>query len=159
MENQFEPLGVKVHPIVLLSVVDHHERTVGHKVHKRAMGVLLGENVHGVYEITNSYALPFDESKNGVWFADHNYHEEMYEMVRKINIKEKVLGWYITGSTFKDHDIEINELFARYCDHPVLIVVNVKGKNPVELPTKAFFSQQEINENGFLERNFKNITC
>lgn len=62
MENQFEPLGVKVHPIVLLSIVDHHERTVGSKKNKRALGVLLGENINGIYEVTNSYALPFDES-------------------------------------------------------------------------------------------------
>lgn len=41
----------------------------------------------------------------------------------------------------------------------MLIVVNVKGKNPVELPTKAFFSEQSINEKGFVERNFKNVSC
>lgn len=80
-------------------------------------------------------------------------------MFKKINIKEQVLGWYVTGSTFQTHDIEINELFANYCSHPVLIVVNVKGKDPVELPTKAFFSEQFVNNKGFLERNFKNITC
>lgn len=60
--KDFLPIGVKVHPIALLSIVDHHERTVGDKKNKRALGVLLGENVKGVYEITNSYALPFDES-------------------------------------------------------------------------------------------------
>lgn len=80
-------------------------------------------------------------------------------MFKKINIKEKVLGWYVTGSTFKSHDIEINELFADYAKNPVLIVVNVKSKNPVELPTKAFFSEQTVNSHGFLERNFKNISC
>lgn len=92
-----------MHPIALLSIVDHHERTVGSKKNKRALGVLLGENIDGIYEITNSYALPFDESaqKFGVWFADHNYHEEMFAMFKKINMKENVLGWYVTGSTFK----------------------------------------------------------
>ena len=52
-----------------------------------------------------------------------------------------IFGWYVTGSTFNVHDIEINELFANYSKNPVLIVVNVKSKNPVELPTKAFFSE------------------
>ena len=143
MINDNEPTGVKMHPIALLSIVDHHERTVGNKKNKRALGVLLGENIENVYEITNSYAVPFDEisEKDGVWFVDHNFHETMFSMFKKINIKEKVLGWYVTGSTFKKHDIQINELFAQYCDNPVMIVVNVKGKNPVELPTKAFFSE------------------
>lgn len=38
-----EPLGVKIHPIALLSITDHFERTVGNKKDKRAVGVLLGE--------------------------------------------------------------------------------------------------------------------
>ncbi len=156
-----KPLGVKMHPIALLSVVDHHERTVGIKKNKRAVGVLLGENNKGIYDITNSYAIPFDENstKEGIWFLDHNYHETMFAMFKKINIKEKVLGWYVTGSTFKKHDIEINEIFANYTPHPVLIVVDVKGKNPVELPTKAFFSEQTVNQRGYLVRNFLNISC
>lgn len=136
------PIGVKIHPIALLSVVDHHERTVGNKKKKRAVGVLLGENVNGVLEVTNSYAVPFDElrSKKGVWFFDHNYHEAMYDMFKKINIKEKVLGWYATGKTFLKHDIWINELFAKYTSNPVLIIIDVEGKNSIELPTKAFYS-------------------
>lgn len=61
MNNTEIPIGVKIHPIALLSVVDHHERTVGNKKNKRGVGVLLGENVNGVLEVTNSYAVPFDE--------------------------------------------------------------------------------------------------
>lgn len=79
--NNFDiPLAVKMHPIPLLSIVDHYERTVGNKKNKRVVGALLGEVVNGVYEMTNSYAIPFDEisKKNGVWFIDHNYHEEMF---------------------------------------------------------------------------------
>ena len=72
-----EPIGAKLHPIALLSIVDHHERTVGNKLNKRALGVLLGESNRGVYDITNAYAIPFEEEhkKEGVWFLDHDYHE------------------------------------------------------------------------------------
>lgn len=125
------------------------------------MGVLLGENLKGVYEITNSYAVPFDEShvKDGVWFLDHNYHETMFSMFRKINIKEKVLGWYVTGTTFKKHDLQINELFAQYCSDPILLVIDVKGKESIELPTKAFYSELKLNSRGMMERQFRNIPC
>ena len=88
--NQNKPIGVKMHPIALLSIVDHHERAVGNKKNKRALGALLGENVNGVYEITNSYALPFTEKEGqGIYVLDHNYHEKMFSMFKKINIKEK----------------------------------------------------------------------
>jgi len=61
-------------------------------------------------------------------------------MFRKINVQEKVLGWYVTGATFKKHDIEINELISNYCKNPILCVVDVKLRNSIELPTKAFYS-------------------
>lgn len=156
-----EPFGVKMHPIALLSIVDHHERTVGNKVNKRALGVLLGENNKGIYDITNAYAVPFDEevNKEGVWFIDHNFHEIMFNMFKKINVKEKILGWYITGTTFKSHDIDINELFANYTPHPVLIVADVKAKQSVDLPIKAFYSVKNINDAGLVYRSFKNISC
>lgn len=63
-------------------------------------------------------------------------------MFKKINIKEKVLGWYATGTTFKSIDLEVNELIAEYCPNPVLVVVDVNGRHPHQLPTKAFFAEQ-----------------
>ena len=161
LQQDSEPLGVKVHPIALLSIVDHFERTVGNKQRKRAVGVLLGENNLGVYEVTNSYAVPFDEDpeKPGVFFVDHSYHETMFSMFRKINVKEKVLGWYATGSTFREHDIELNEIWARYTPFPVLLVLDVRAQREFELPTKAFYSVRGVNEKGFVVRTFKNISC
>ena len=161
LQNESEPLGVKVHPIALLSIVDHFERTVGNKQKRRAVGVLLGENNHGVYEVTNSYAVPFDEDadKPGVFFVDHSYHEAMFAMFRKINIKEKVLGWYATGSTFREHDLELNEIWARYAPFPVLLVLDVRATREFELPTKAFYSVRGVNEKGLVVRTFKNIAC
>ncbi len=44
-----------VHPLVLLSVVDHYNR-VAKDTKKRVVGVLLGENFKGRVEITNSFA-------------------------------------------------------------------------------------------------------
>ncbi len=46
---------VVVHPLVLLSVVDHYNR-VAKDTKKRVVGVLLGEVSHGKVDITNSYA-------------------------------------------------------------------------------------------------------
>ncbi len=57
--------------------------------------------------MTNSYAVPFEEdlAEPDIWFFDHVYHEEMYDMMRKINSKEKILGWYSTGPTIRKSDI------------------------------------------------------
>ena len=50
---------VVVHPLVLLSVVDHFNRMgkVGNV--KRTVGVLLGANRQGILDVSNSYAGSF----------------------------------------------------------------------------------------------------
>lgn len=79
---------VVVHPIVLLSVVDHYTRmTKIQSPDKRVVGILLGNiNNSGVVDVLSSYAVPFDEDEN-VWFFDHNYHEALAEMSLKVNCK------------------------------------------------------------------------
>lgn len=50
------PSHVVIHPLVLLSVVDHYNR-IARGTRKRVVGVLLGEQDNqGRVDITNSYA-------------------------------------------------------------------------------------------------------
>ena len=131
-----KPELVAIHPLVLLSVVDHYNRVVGKNKNRRVVGVLLGEASKGKLDITNCYAIPFEEDikEGGIWFLDHNYHETMYSMFKKviwlnnkkINAREKVIGWYTTGTKFKPHDVEINELFRKYTYNPVLVIIDVE---------------------------------
>lgn len=80
------PEQVVVHPLVLLSVVDHYKR-MSLAPGKRVTGVLLGQWSGHVVNVTNSYAIPFEESDSdpSVWFLDHNYHESMAELYKKVS--------------------------------------------------------------------------
>ncbi len=49
------PESVVVHPLVLLSVVDHYNR-VAKDTRRRVVGVLLGEWYKGQLDVTNSFA-------------------------------------------------------------------------------------------------------
>jgi 26S proteasome regulatory subunit N8 len=49
------PEQVVVHPLVLLSVVDHYNR-VAKDTRKRVIGLLLGETHRGRTDVTNSFA-------------------------------------------------------------------------------------------------------
>jgi len=138
-----------VHPLVLLSVVDNYNR-VAKGTRKRVVGVLLGEiDKSGQVDVTNSYAIPFDEDERDphIWFFDHNYHENMFSMFRKVSIKERVVGWYSTGPKIRPSDIEINEVIRRYTDNPVLVIIDVKP-NELGIPTKAYISVEEVSEDG-----------
>jgi len=131
-----------VHPLVLLSVVDHATRV---QASKRVVGVVLGNvRADGVAECTNSFAVPFDEDKKSpAWFVDNNFAEEMARMFKKINAKETILGWYHSGGELKAKDIEIQHVFRKYTTNPLLLVVNVNASSH-ELPVKAYLSEKTI---------------
>lgn len=80
------PDKVVLHPLVLLSVVDHYNR-VARDTKKRVVGVLLGDTYKGQVDVTNSFAVPFEEDEQdpSIWFLDHSYLENMFHMFKKVN--------------------------------------------------------------------------
>ena len=98
---------VIVHPLVLLASVDHYYR-VAKGTKRRVIGCLLGEFYKGRLDISNSFAIPFEEeAKTDLWFLDFNYLESMRDMFRKINQKEAVVGFYSSGREVQKCDIDI----------------------------------------------------
>lgn len=40
--------------------------------------------------------------------------------------KEKVVGWYSSGTRLRSSDLDINQLFGNYCETPVLVICEVQ---------------------------------
>ena len=153
------PNIVVVHPTVLLSVVDHFNR-IAKDTKKRVVGVLLGEYGHnGLLDVTNCYAVPFDEDlvEPDVWFFDHIYHETMFNMMRKINSKERIIGWYSSGPAIKKADIDINEILRKYNTTPIFVLIKVQEAAAPGIPTEAYCTQEEVDDNGNMMRQFVHI--
>ncbi|KAI9469294.1 proteasome regulatory particle subunit [Coemansia sp. RSA 989] len=148
LEGTANPSKVVVHPLVLLSVVDHYNR-VAASSKKRVVGVLLGQVEGNTVNVANSFAVPFeeDEKNPSVWFLDHNYVDTMRDMFKKVNAKEKVVGWYHSGPKLRSSDLLINELFKRYTSNPVMVVVDVQPKT-IGIPTDAYFAVEDIHDDG-----------
>lgn len=144
------PTSVVVHPLVLLSVVDHFNRMGKIGNQNRVVGVLLGSwSTRNQLDISNSFAVPFDEDDKDreVWYLDHEYLEHMSAMFRKVNARERIVGWYHTGPKLHQNDIRINDLIRKYCSQSVLVIVDVKPKN-IGLPTEAYRAVEEIHDDG-----------
>merc|ERR1712232_1123825 len=156
-ETPVEKRAVVVHPIVLLGVVDHYNR-VAKGTSKRVVGTLLGEVTDLKLHVTNCFAVPFEEDPRDpqVWFLDHNFHENMFAMFKKVNAKERVVGWYSTGPKIKPSDLSIHELYRRYCPEPVLVVMDVQPKD-LDLPMEAYYSIQEQTSDEVFKRTFLHI--
>lgn len=140
--------NVSVAPLVLLSAADHFGRS-GKTLRKRVVGVLLGQNDGKNVRVSNSFAVPFEEDEKdpSVWFLDHNYVESMNDMFKKVNAREKLIGWYHSGPKLRASDLEINELFKRYTPNPLLVIIDVQPKE-VGVPTDAYFAVEEIKDDG-----------
>ncbi|CAL4104502.1 unnamed protein product, partial [Meganyctiphanes norvegica] len=139
---------VVVHPLVLLSVVDHFTRMSKIGNTKRVVGVLLGSwRSKGVLDVSNSYAGLFDEDDKdkSVWYLDHDYLENKYHMFKKVNAREKIVGWYHTGPKLNQNDIAINDLVRRYCSNSVLVIIDAHASN-IGLPTEAYYSVEEVHD-------------
>lgn len=153
------PISVAVHPLVLLSVVDHYNRVAKH-TKKRAVGVVLGERRKGRIEATNSFALPFEEDEKNpeIWFLDHSYLENMFRMFKKVNAKEKIIGWYHTGPRLRESDMNIHSLISEYCEGktPTLVICEVKPKD-VGLPVHAYMAVDEVREDERSQKVFMNL--
>lgn len=148
MSIQILPEKVTVAPLVLLSVVDHYSR-VAPANNKRVLGAVLGERVGDVVRVTNSFAVPFEEDARNpdVWYLDHNFIETMRDMFKKINAKERLIGWYHSGARLRAADMAINELMKVFTPNPLLLIVDVE---PVEvgIPTNAYYAVDEVKADG-----------
>ncbi|UYV62292.1 PSMD7 [Cordylochernes scorpioides] len=141
---------VIVHPLVLLSVVDHFTRMGKIGNQKRVVGILLGSwKGKGILDVSNSFAVPFDEDEKEktVWFLDHDYLEQMFSMFKKVNARERIVGWYHTGPKLHQNDIAINELVRRYCPNSVLVIIGAKPRD-LGLPTEAYIAVEEVHDDG-----------
>ncbi|PHH71927.1 hypothetical protein CDD80_4895 [Ophiocordyceps camponoti-rufipedis] len=139
--------NVSVAPLVLLSAVDHYNRN---KTKRRVVGVLLGQNDGKNVRVSNSFAVPFEEDEKdpSVWFLDHNYVESMNDMFKKVNAREKLIGWYHSGPKLRASDLKINDLFKRYTPNPLLVIIDVQPKES-GVPTDAYFAVEEIKDDVF----------
>ncbi len=72
--------------------------------------------------------MPFEEDEKDptIWFLDHSYLEAMFHMFKKVNAKERVLGWYSTGPRLREADLDINDLMSQFCEDPVLVICDIQ---------------------------------
>ncbi|NXS65144.1 PSMD7 ATPase, partial [Pandion haliaetus] len=115
---------------------------------KRVVGVLLGSWQKKILDVSNSFAVPFDEDDKDdtVWFLDHDYLENMYGMFKKVNgeLRSPCSQGYAPRN-FQDYE-------------EVLVIIDVKPKD-LGLPTEAYISVEEVHDDGTpTSKTFEHVT-
>ena len=168
MEKQLFPVPYKVdiHPMILLSVIDHFSRVNKDTMApKRVIGLLLGstqnsqDGLSPVIDIHSSFAVPFSEQKDSkdIWFLDISYAEEMFNMQKKIMPNSKIVGWYSTEKEIQANDMAIQLLIAeRLCKVPIFTLIkpdtNLRG-----MPVTAYTVINKYNTVMSTESAYKHI--
>lgn len=153
--------AVEVHPLVLLSILDHHARR--QEGSGRVIGTLLGKKKTGTaaVEITNCFAVPHAERGDEVAIGK-DFNRQMLALHLRANRKEVVVGWYATALPVEEEDdVDVNgeksngklsykciadtsslihEFYAGECDDdPVHLVVDTSLTNDT-IALKAYKS-------------------
>ncbi len=113
---------VTVAPVVLFNVLDHYIRRTDGK--RRVIGTLLGRfTSSGGVEVRTSFPLPHSESGEDI-AVDTDYHKTMYELHRRVNATEELVGWYATGLETDLNSVIVHEFYGRECATPVHLLVD-----------------------------------
>jgi len=131
---------VKVHPIVIFSILDHYLRR--QEGQDRVIGTLLGTRTEdGLVEVTNAYAVPHTEA-GGEVAVGQQFNKTMFDLLSRVNAREEIVGWYATaapdGSTITDASSLIHDFYARECAAPVHVVVDTRLEGDAGVVTTAF---------------------
>jgi translation initiation factor 3 subunit F len=130
--------NVVVHPMVLLSILDHHTRRQDGEL--RVIGTLLGRRDGDKVEVTNCFAVPHAERGDEVAIGK-DFNRQMLALHLRANRNETVVGWYATAFPSNEGDSQyennciadtsslIHEFYAGECedtimDSPIHLVVD-----------------------------------
>ena len=137
-------LKVNVHPVVLFNIVDAYERR--NLDQPRVIGTLLGStDKSGVIEITNSFVVIHRET-NGEVAMDIDVPKELFELYRKVNANETIVGWFAVGEDdVNEYSVLIHDYYSRETNNPIHLTVtptkdsvDIKAyvSTPIGVPTK-----------------------
>lgn len=96
-------------------------------------------------QLCNNYATTTPQA---VFYLDHNYLESMLAMFRKVNAKERVVGFYSTGPQIRPNDLRIYDIVTRFLPKktvtpPVFCIIDIRPDRE-SLPTTAYKVVEEV---------------
>lgn len=119
----------RLHPLVLINLSDHLNRTLAPGAAPawggRVLGVLLGEQKGRAVEITNSFELLFEEAADtGALTADGEVLAQKMEQYKRVFPRLDVVGWYTTGGGLQDSYLEFHKVISAHNASPVLLLMD-----------------------------------
>jgi 26S proteasome regulatory subunit N8 len=125
---------------------------------------------------SSQYQFQF-QYHQAVFYLDHNYLESMLTMFRKVNAKERVVGFYSTGPSIRPNDLRIHDIVQRYgkgavanvrgsttstssltaaAANSIFCIIDIRPDRPA-LPVTAYKVVEEVSHNSTVQRSFAHL--
>eukprot|EP00891_Asterochloris_glomerata_P005404 jgi/Astpho2/5404/e_gw1.00076.27.1_t len=133
-------LDFKLHPLVLLTISDHHTRIKANApagqdaassstwpaAPARVLGYLLGQQNGRLVDISNSFELNYTTDAAGALQIDAPLLTTKLEQYKQVFPNLDVVGWYTTGSEIAEADMQIHRKVMELNESPVLLLFNTR---------------------------------
>lgn len=73
--------------------------------------------------MTNCFCVPHKEYDDLVE-AELSYAMDVYELNKRVNSNENIVGWWATGHEVTNHSSVIHDYYARECNNPVHVTLD-----------------------------------
>lgn len=73
--------------------------------------------------MTNCFCVPHKEYDDQVE-AELSYAMDVYDLNKRVNSSEAIVGWWATGNEVTNHSSVIHEYYSRECNNPVHVTVD-----------------------------------
>ncbi|CAD6195781.1 unnamed protein product [Caenorhabditis auriculariae] len=145
-------MTVKVHPVVYMTIVDSYLRrsrgTTKGSANEKALGTLMGFYEKGAIQVTNCFAIPFNEYHDDLELDD-SFNQQMISMLKRAAPNEQPVGWFLTSSdissnclVYHDYYVRvISEISARKETPPLVLLTldtTFSGDNKTRMPIRAY---------------------
>merc|ERR1712037_263274 len=87
-------------------------------------------------DVTNCFCVPHKEYEDHVE-AELQYAQDMFELNKKVNQGEQLVGWFATGNEITSHSALIHDYYARETKDPIHLTIDTT-LNSGKVNLKAF---------------------
>jgi len=149
---------VEVHPLVLFSILDHYLRR--QDGNDRVIGTLIGFRNGDVIEITDCFGVTYVHYANQPLFG-RTYNKEMFDLYKRVDPKETIVGWYSTFSderTLDSISLHFHSEYAEENEKAIHLVVDTSLKED-KINFRAFVSAPVLIGEQALGNTFHQVEC
>ncbi|XP_065333285.1 COP9 signalosome complex subunit 6 [Cloeon dipterum] len=122
--NAAGSINLSLHPLVIMNISEHWTR-IKAQIGKpqQVVGAVIGKQKGRSIEIMNSFELLFDWIGDSI-IIDQEYYKTKVEQFKQVFSDMDFLGWYTTGESPTDKDLEVHRQFVEYNESPVFMKLN-----------------------------------